>query len=123
MKTDLYTKVLLGIIAAALMVQIIQRQTESNRTKGNGVVKLNEPILVTLDGVSASAALNVNIVGVRDHVSFPVETRPASTLDVNVETVNGRYLGLVEHQEALPVRIVPDPATENLNIRRTPPRR
>jgi len=114
MKTDLYSKIMLTIIAGCLITIVVQ-QSRSKPVEIPEMPKPVGPMPVTIEdmtsrtslGIGLSRALNVRIVGVASRVSFPVEIG-AESLDVNINTIGGRSfqsdMGL---EAALPVQILP----------------
>jgi len=89
MKTDLYTKIVLTVIAVALIGVVVQNvsltptaHAQSDETMNVRIVAIRKPALVTdLPGFGNWDALNT--------AASDTDTR---TIDVNIEQVNGRSI-------------------------------
>jgi hypothetical protein len=103
MKTDLYTKTLLTIIAACLTVIVVQQldiipsvyATEKNGPDNLDLSPFTETIDVRIVDINTYDELNVNIKSVDTYDELKVNIKSIDTsdeLDVNIDEVGGSWI-------------------------------
>jgi len=103
MKTDLYTKTILTIIAICLTINVVQQleiipsvhASEKNSTTPLNLAPLTEVIDVRIVDINTYDELNVNIKSVDTYDEFKVNIKSIDTsdeLDVNIDEVGGRWV-------------------------------
>ncbi|GAB5399798.1 MAG: hypothetical protein Aureis2KO_13830 [Aureisphaera sp.] len=112
MKTDLYTKTLLTIIAACLTfnvakdLEIIPKAYASeNNTKANDLAPVTETIDVRIVDINTYDELNVNLKSVDTYDEVKVNLKSIDTsdeLDVNIDEIGGSW---VSNGSPIPVTI------------------
>lgn len=90
MKTDVYTKILLTIIAACLVIQTVQKVGLAPEAQASSPKIVREEPKYGLVPVNANGSMDVRIVGVST----------SDRLDVNIERVGGYSV----YNGALPVK-------------------
>jgi hypothetical protein len=113
MKTDLYTKTLLTIIAVCLTINVVQQldiipsvhAADKTNAKGLDVSALTETIDVRIVDINTYDELNVNIKSVDTYDELKVNIKSIDTsdeLDVNIDEVGGTW---VSTSNPIPVTI------------------
>lgn len=103
MKTDLYTKTLLTIIAICLSVNVVQQleiipsayAEEENKPKGLDLPAFTETIDVRIVDINTYDELNVNLKSVDTYDEVKVNIKSIDTsdeLDVNIDEVGGSWV-------------------------------
>ncbi|MEM7085760.1 MAG: hypothetical protein AAF489_06230 [Bacteroidota bacterium] len=103
MKTDLYTKTILTIIAVCLSINVIQQldvipsvyATDETNPKGLDVPALTETIDVRIVDINTYDELNVNLKSVDTYDELKVNIKSIDTsdeLDVNIDEVGGSWV-------------------------------
>lgn len=103
MKTDLYTKTLLTIIAVCLSVNVIQQldiipsahASDKNDPKGVELPAFTETIDVRIVDINTYDELNVNLKSVDTYDEVKVNIKSIDTsdeLDVNIDEVGGSWV-------------------------------
>lgn len=103
MKTDLYTKALLTIIAACLTINIVQQldiipsvyASEKNNPDTLDLSPFSETIDVRIVDINTYDELNVNIKSVDTYDELKVNIKSIDTsdeLDVNIDEVGGSWI-------------------------------
>lgn len=112
MKTDLYTKTILTIIAVCLTINVVQqleiipKAYATNPTHNNSLLTPpNETIDVRIVDISTYDELNVNLKSVDTYDEVKVSLKSIDTsdeLDVNIDEIGGSW---VSSGSPLPVTI------------------
>jgi len=103
MKTDLYTKTLLTIIAVCLSINVIQQleiipsayAADKTTSTGLDVPALSETIDVRIVDINTYDELNVNLKSVDTYDEVKVNIKSIDTsdeLDVNIDEVGGSWV-------------------------------
>lgn len=103
MKTDLYTKTLLTIIAICLSINVVQQldiipsayAADNNDPKGLDVPTFTETIDVRIVDINTYDELNVNLKSVDTYDEVKVNIKSIDTsdeLDVNIDEVGGSWV-------------------------------
>lgn len=103
MKTDLYTKTLLTIIAVCLSVNVVQQldiipmahAADNTNSIGSDFPVLTETIDVRIVDIYTSDELNVNLKSVDTYDEVKVSIKSIDTsdeLDVNIDEVGGSWV-------------------------------
>ena len=103
MKTDLYTKTLLTIIAVCLSINVVQQldivptahASDKNNPKGINAAALGETIDVRIVDINTYDELNVNLKSVDTYDEVKVNIKSIDTsdeLDVNIDEVGGSWV-------------------------------
>lgn len=103
MKTDLYTKTILTIIAVCLTINVVQQleiipsayASEENKPNPSSLMPATETIDVRIVDINTYDELNVNVKSIDSYDEMKVNIKSIDTsdeLDVNIDEVGGSWV-------------------------------